>query len=95
MAKSKRATLKRVVLAPRAVRQLRRVRSVYLVGMMLSLLGLVLQLNRGAGTGRQVEIAAVLLAVFSALFALAVVQLWRHSRTRHCGTAKKFAGGTA
>ncbi|MEW1610617.1 MULTISPECIES: hypothetical protein [unclassified Streptomyces] len=84
------AFMKRVALAPRAVRQLRRVRSVYLVGMMLSLLGLVLQLDREAGAGRQLGIAAILLAAFTALFGLAVVQLWRHTRTSHCSTSKKL-----
>jgi len=83
------ALMKRVALAPRAVRQLRRVRSVYTGGMVLSLLGLVLQLDRDAG-GRQTEIVAVLLVAFTALFGLTVVQLWRHTRTSHCSTAKKL-----
>ncbi|MFD9872564.1 hypothetical protein [Nocardia sp. NPDC059228] len=79
----------RVALAPRAVRQLRRVRSVYLVGMMLSVLGLVLQSGR-EGSGRQSEIASVLVVVFTVLLGLAVVQLWRHQRTAHCSTAKRL-----
>ncbi|MBT2377311.1 hypothetical protein AMK21_01460 [Streptomyces sp. CB00316] len=83
------AFIKRVALAPRAVRQLRRVRSVYLGGMVLSLLGLVLQLDRDGG-GRQTEITAVLLVAFAALFGLTVVQLWRHTRTSHCSTAKRL-----
>lgn len=81
--------MKRVALAPRAVRQLRRVRSVYLGGMLLSLLGLFLQAERGSG-GRQVVIVTVLLVAFAALFALAAVQLWRHAKTSHCSTAKKL-----
>lgn len=81
--------MRRLSLAPRAVRQLRRVRSVYLVGMMLSVLGLVLQSGR-VGTGRQAEIAGLLLVVFAALLTLTVVQLWRHQRTSHCSTAKKL-----
>ncbi|TXL84703.1 MULTISPECIES: hypothetical protein [unclassified Streptomyces] len=79
----------RVALAPRAVRQLRRVRSVYLVGMMLSVLGLVLQSGR-EGSGQQSEIAAVLVVVFTVLLGLAVVQLWRHQKTVHCSTAKRL-----
>lgn len=83
------AFIKRVALAPRAVRQLRRVRSVYAVGMALSLLGLVLQMERDPG-GRQTHLAAVLLVAFTALLGLTAVQLWRHTRTRHCSTAKKL-----
>ncbi|MFF2188812.1 hypothetical protein [Streptomyces sp. NPDC058155] len=83
------ASMKRVALAPRTVRQLRRVRSVYLVGMMLSVLGLVLQPGR-EGSGRQSEIAGVLVLVFTVLLGLTVVQLWRHQRTAHCSTAKKL-----
>ncbi|MFE3599656.1 hypothetical protein ACFXP3_08795 [Streptomyces sp. NPDC059096] len=79
----------RISLAPRAVRQLRRVRSVYLVGMMLSVLGLVLQSGREGG-GRQSEIAAVLVAVFTVLLGLALVQLWRYQRSVHCTTARKL-----
>ncbi|RPK64568.1 hypothetical protein EES43_09390 [Streptomyces sp. ADI96-02] len=87
------AFMKRVALAPRAVRQLRRVRSVYAVGMVLSLLGLILQADRTPG-GRQVEIAAALVAAFAALFVLTVIQLWRHRRTSHCATAKKLSPST-
>ncbi|MFJ1589948.1 hypothetical protein ACIOD0_06790 [Kitasatospora albolonga] len=83
------ALMKRVALAPRAVRQLRRVRSVYLGGMVLSLLCLLLQLDRDAGA-RQTEIATALLVAFTALFGLTVVQLWRHTRTSHCRTAKSL-----
>ncbi|MGW7091535.1 hypothetical protein [Streptomyces sp. NPDC054874] len=83
------ALMKRVALAPRAVRQLRRIRSVYLGGVVLSLLGLVLQAEQGSG-GRQAVIVAVLLVAFAALFALTVTQLWRHARTSHCSTAQKL-----
>lgn len=83
------AFMKRVALAPRAVRQLRRVRSVYLGGMVLSLLGLFLQLDRDGG-GRQMEIMTLILLAFTALFGLTIVQLWRHTRTAHCSTAKKL-----
>lgn len=83
------ALTKRFALAPRAVRQLRRIRSVYLGGMVLSLLGLTLQSDRDAG-GPQTEIVAVLLVAFTALFGLTLVQLWRHTRTDHCSTAKKL-----
>ncbi|MFF8470228.1 hypothetical protein [Streptomyces griseus] len=83
------ALMKRVALAPRAVRQLRRIRSVYLAGAVLSLLGLVLQAERGPG-GRQAVIVTVLLVAFSALFTLTIVQLWRHARTSHCSTAQKL-----
>ncbi|MFD7749633.1 hypothetical protein ACFV2V_26750 [Streptomyces sp. NPDC059698] len=83
------ATSKRVALAPRAVRQLRRIRPVYLGGMLISLLVLVLQADRDAG-GRQAEIAGVFLLAFTALFALTAVQLRRHERTEHCSTAKKL-----
>lgn len=81
--------MKHVALAPRAVRQLRRVRSVYVVGVMLSVLGLVLQSGRTAG-GRQLEIVAVFVAVFAALLGLTVVQLWRHQKTSRCSTAKRL-----
>ena len=81
--------MKRVALAPRAVRQLRRVRSVYVTGMLLSALGL-LSYGDSAAEGRQTMIAAVFLAVFAALLTLTAVQLWRHGRTEHCSTAKKL-----
>ncbi|MET9592683.1 hypothetical protein ABZY45_17235 [Streptomyces sp. NPDC006516] len=83
------ALVKRVALAPRAVRQLRRVRSVYVAGMLLSALGL-LSLDDSAAGGRQAAIAGTLLAVFAALLTLTAVQLWRHGRTEHCSTAKKL-----
>ncbi|MBK0376934.1 hypothetical protein I3215_29400 [Streptomyces sp. RB110-1] len=83
------AFMKRVALAPRAVRQLRRVRSVYAVGALLSLLGLVLQMERDPG-GRQTHLAAAILVAFVALFGLTAVQLWRHVRRNHCSTAKKL-----
>ncbi|MFJ7330151.1 hypothetical protein ACIQVN_28410 [Streptomyces cyaneofuscatus] len=85
------AFMKRVALAPRAVRQLRRVRSVYLGGMVLSLLGLFLQLDRDGSGGRQMEIMTIILLAFTALFSLTIVQLWRHTRTAHCSTAKKLS----
>ncbi|MEU5657127.1 hypothetical protein ABZ802_16095 [Streptomyces sp. NPDC047737] len=83
------ALVKRVALAPRAVRQLRRVRSVYVAGMLLSALGL-LSLDDSAAGGRQAAIAGAFLAVFAALLTLTAVQLWRHGRTEHCSTAKKL-----
>ncbi|MFF2523520.1 hypothetical protein [Streptomyces liangshanensis] len=83
------ALKKHVALAPRAVRQLRRVRSVYLVGIALSVLGLLMQSGQ-ASTGRQSEIAGVLVAVFTVLLGVTVVQLWRHQRTAHCSTAKRL-----
>lgn len=81
--------MKRVALAPRAVRQLRRVRSVYLVGVMLSVLGFVLESGRTVGD-RRLEIVGVFLVVFTALLGLTVVQLWRHRKTAHCSTSKKL-----
>ncbi|GAA2924234.1 hypothetical protein ACYCCF_26815 [Streptomyces argenteolus] len=83
------ALVKRVALAPRAVRQLRRVRSVYVAGMLLSVLGLLSYEDSAAG-GRQTVIAGVFLVVFAALLTLTAVQLWRHGRTEHCSTAKKL-----
>lgn len=83
------AFLKRIALAPRAVRQLRRVRSVYVAGVLLSALGLLSYDDAAAG-GRQTVIAGVFLLVFTALLTLTAVQLWRHGRTRHCSTAKKL-----
>ncbi|MFH9613123.1 hypothetical protein [Streptomyces pratensis] len=83
------AFVKRVALAPRAVRQLRRVRSVYLAGMLLSAFVLI-SYDDSAAAGRQTVIAGVLLAVFAALLTLTAVQLWRHGRTEHCSTAKKL-----
>ncbi|WP_327178586.1 hypothetical protein OG599_27165 [Streptomyces sp. NBC_01335] len=84
------ASKRHVALAPRALRQLRRVRSVYLVGALLSLLGLLTQEGPAATGGRQAVIAAVLLGVFTFLLAVTLVQLWRHARTAHCGTARKL-----
>ncbi|AGJ58502.1 hypothetical protein DLE01_16470 [Streptomyces sp. FT05W] len=83
------ALVKRVALAPRALRQLRRVRSVYLAGVLLSVLGLLSYDNSAAG-GRQAVIAGVFLLVFAALLTLTAVQLWRHGRTKHCSTAKRL-----
>ncbi|WEH39083.1 hypothetical protein OG233_05870 [Streptomyces sp. NBC_01218] len=85
------ASMRRVALAPRALRQLRRVRSVYLVGALLSLLGLLTQEpGRATADGRQAAIAVVLLGVFTVLLGVTVVQLWRHGRTAHCSTARKL-----
>ncbi|MFF7359489.1 hypothetical protein [Streptomyces sp. NPDC008125] len=82
------ASKRHVALAPRALRQLRRVRSVYLVGALLSLLGLVTQ---GEGPAhRQTAIAGLLLGVFVLLLGVTLAQLWRHGRTPHCGTARKL-----
>ncbi|MFI9501232.1 hypothetical protein ACIG92_25615 [[Kitasatospora] papulosa] len=83
------ALVKRVALAPRALRQLRRVRSVYLAGVLLSVLGLLSYDNSAAGE-RQAVIAGVFLLVFAALLTLTAVQLWRHGRTKHCSTAKRL-----
>ncbi|MFI7240162.1 hypothetical protein [Streptomyces cyaneofuscatus] len=57
--------------------------------MVLSLLGLVLQLDRDGG-GRQTGIVTVILLAFTALFGLTIVQLWRHTRTAHCATSKRL-----
>lgn len=82
------ASKRHVALAPRALRQLRRVRSVYLAGALLSLLGL---LTQGEGSApRQTAIAGVLLAVFVLLLGVTLTQLWRHGRSAHCGTARKL-----
>ncbi|MFD6281394.1 hypothetical protein ACFWFI_38385 [Streptomyces sp. NPDC060209] len=83
------AFAKRVALAPRAVRQLRRVRSVYVAGMLLSALGL-LSYDDATASGRQAVIAGVFVGVFAVLLTLTAVQLWRHGRTEHCSTAKKL-----
>ncbi|MEU5718702.1 hypothetical protein AB0G71_23615 [Streptomyces sp. NPDC020403] len=83
------ALVKRVALAPRAVRQLRRVRSVYAAGMLLSALAL-LSFDESAAGGRQTVIAGVFLVVFAALLTLTAVQLWRHGRAEHCSTARKL-----
>ncbi|MET9926204.1 MULTISPECIES: hypothetical protein [unclassified Streptomyces] len=60
--------------------------------MALCLLGLLLQLDRqgASGGGRQTGIVAILLVAFAALFTLTVIQLWRHTRTAHCSTAKRL-----
>ncbi|MET7366457.1 hypothetical protein ABZS61_11610 [Streptomyces sp. NPDC005566] len=83
------AIVKRLALAPRAVRQLRRVRSVYAAGILLSALTLLSYNDADAG-GRQAVVAGVFLVVFAGLLALTAVQLWRHGRTKHCSTAKKL-----
>ncbi|MEV3933825.1 MULTISPECIES: hypothetical protein [unclassified Streptomyces] len=85
------ALVKRVALAPRAVRQLRRVRSVYVAGVLLSALGLLSLDGAAEGGGRQTVIAGVFLLVFAALLTLTAVQLRRHGRTEHCSTAKKLS----
>lgn len=36
------------------------------------------------------EIMTLILLAFTALFGLTIVQLWRHTRTAHCSTAKKL-----
>ena len=84
------AFAKRVALAPRAVRQLRRIRSVYVVGMLLSVFGLFAYDDSAAGS-RQTVIAGVFLMVFASLLALTAVRLWRHGRAEHCSTAKKLS----
>ncbi|WP_031085523.1 hypothetical protein [Streptomyces sp. NRRL WC-3549] len=84
------ALVKRVALAPRAVRQLRRVRSVYVAGLLLSVLAL-LSYGDPATSGRQAVITGVFLVVFAALLTLTSVQLWRHERTKHCSTAKRLS----
>ncbi|MEU0157495.1 hypothetical protein ABZ154_01265 [Streptomyces sp. NPDC006261] len=81
--------VKRVALAPRAVRQLRRVRSVYVAGMLLSAL-ILFSYDESKGGGGQAMIASVFLVVFAALLTLTTVQLWRHGRAEHCSTAKKL-----
>ncbi|MFF5727870.1 hypothetical protein [[Kitasatospora] papulosa] len=83
------APVKRIALAPRALRQLRRVRSVYVAGTLLSLL-VLLSYDGSAAGGRQTVIAGVFLLVFAALLTLTAVQLWRHGRTEHCSTAKRL-----
>ncbi|MEU0126639.1 MULTISPECIES: hypothetical protein [unclassified Streptomyces] len=89
------ASMKRLALAPRALRQLRRVRSLYLVGALLSLLGLLTQGPKPTVSGGRPEIAAVLLAVFTVLLVVTVVQLWRHGRRVHCSTAKKLTASAS
>ncbi|WP_328718807.1 hypothetical protein OHT52_04430 [Streptomyces sp. NBC_00247] len=85
------ASMRRVALAPRALRQLRRVRSVYLVGALLSLLVLLTRdEDHAVRGGGQLEIAGVLLGVFTVLFGITLAQLWRHRRTPHCATARKL-----
>ncbi|MEU1126743.1 hypothetical protein ABZ371_25000 [Streptomyces sp. NPDC005899] len=83
------ALVKRVALAPRTVRQLRRVRSVYAAGMLLSALAL-LSFDESAAGARQTVIVGVFLVVFGALLSLTTVQLWRHGRAEHCSTARKL-----
>ncbi|MEU0132738.1 hypothetical protein ABZ172_01670 [Streptomyces sp. NPDC006296] len=83
------ALVKRIALGPRALRQLRRVRSVYVAGVLLSVLGLLSYDNSTAG-GRQTVIAGTFLAVFAGLLTLTAVQLWRHGRTKRCSTSKKL-----
>ncbi|MFE7756880.1 hypothetical protein [Streptomyces sp. NPDC057429] len=83
------AFVKRIALAPRAVRQLRRVRSVYVAGMLLSAL-VLLSYDDAAAGGRQSVIAGGFLVVFAGLLTLTAVQLWRHRRTEHCSTAKRL-----
>lgn len=84
------ASVKRVALAPRALRQLRRVRSVYVAGILLSALGLLSYDDTAAGV-RQTVFSAVFLVVFAALLILTAVQLRRHARTKHCNTAKRLS----
>ncbi|MFC5173193.1 hypothetical protein [Streptomyces mutomycini] len=83
------ALVKRVALAPRAVRQLRRVRSVYAAGMLLSALSLLSFAGSATG-GRRPVIVGVFLVVLAELLPPTAVQLWRHGRAEHRSTARRL-----
>ncbi|GGX76370.1 hypothetical protein GCM10010515_50150 [Streptomyces fructofermentans] len=82
--------MKPMALAPRMVRQLRRVRRVYATGVALCALTLLLQIQQSHGL-RQTAVVGVLLGVFTLLLAFTAMLLWRHRRTAHCGTAKRLS----
>jgi hypothetical protein len=65
-------------LVPHAVRQLRRVRSVYAAGTALWAVGLLLTVGEPDG-GRQTLVFALLLVVFALLLCWASARLWAHA----------------
>ncbi|MFD5028855.1 hypothetical protein ACFWM0_00270 [Streptomyces sp. NPDC058405] len=64
-------------LLPRAVRQLRRVRSLYAGGVALWALGLLLEAGKSPGS-RQMWIALLIMGVFTVLLSVTFFRLWRH-----------------
>ncbi|MFD3547317.1 hypothetical protein ACFWUW_17215 [Streptomyces sp. NPDC058655] len=78
-------------LAPRAVRQLRRIRTVYAAGIVLWAAGAAREAWEHPGS-RQMWASLVLLALFTGLLSLTVASLWRHRvALRARMTARKAA----
>ncbi|MEU6059178.1 hypothetical protein [Streptomyces sp. NPDC047097] len=80
--------LTKYAVPPRNVRQLRRVRSIYAAGALLSLL-VLLQTGR-VPSERHLVLAGVLLTVFALLLAWTLVQLRLQGRRGRCGTARRL-----
>lgn len=70
-------SLRPAPLAPRAVRQLRRIRTVYAAGLVLWAAGAAWEGGQHPGS-RQMWVSLLLLAVFGGLLSLTVASLWRH-----------------
>ncbi|MCY0943109.1 hypothetical protein [Streptomyces antarcticus] len=64
-------------LAPRAVRQLRRIRTVYAAGLVLWAAGAAWEGGQHPGS-RRMWVSLMLLAVFGGLLSFTVASLWRH-----------------
>lgn len=70
-------SLRPAPLAPRAVRQLRRIRTVYAAGIVLWAAGAAWEGGQHPGS-RRMWVSLLLLAVFGGLLSLTVASLWRH-----------------
>ncbi|WP_411103053.1 hypothetical protein [Streptomyces sp. cmx-4-9] len=78
-------------LAPRVVRQLRRIRTVYASGLALWAAGTVWEGRQHPGSPGM-WLSLLLLAVFTGLFTLTVTSLWRHrAALRLRGTSRRTA----
>ncbi|MCM2579534.1 hypothetical protein [Streptomyces meridianus] len=80
-------------LAPWAVRQLRRVRTVYLGGIVLWTLGLVLEVWHRPGS-RQMWLSVFILVAFVALLSATSVRLGLHNAARKIKQKARSAAGT-
>ncbi|MER5873995.1 hypothetical protein [Streptomyces sp. NPDC002044] len=70
-------SLRPAPLAPRAVRQLRRIRTVYAAGLVLWAAGAAWEGGQHPGS-RRMWVSLMLLALFGGLLSLTVASLWRH-----------------
>lgn len=70
-------SLRPAPLAPRAVRQLRRIRTVYAAGIVLWAAGAAWEGGQHPGS-RRMWVSLMLVALFGGLLSLTVASLWRH-----------------